>query len=57
MSTMHRHAPGEGGHFISICGYMYLRRIVNDDSFGEIPAENIEVLDVVAVDTDTVLST
>ncbi len=33
-----------------------LRRIVDDDRLGEIPPQNVEVLDVVAVDAHAVLS-
>ncbi len=33
-----------------------LRRVVNDDGLGEIAAQDVEVLDVVAVDTDAVFT-
>ena len=33
-----------------------LRRVVNDDSLAEVTAQDVEILDVVAVDTDTMLS-
>ncbi len=33
-----------------------MRRVVDDDRLGEVAAEDVEVLDVVAVDADTVLA-
>ena len=33
-----------------------LRRVVDDDCLGQIPAQDVKILDVVAIDTDAVLS-
>ena len=35
---------------------LYLWRVVNDDGLPEVPSQDVEVLDVVAVDTNTMLS-
>ena len=47
---MPKHA--RDAYLISKC----LRRVVNDDSFGQVSAENVKILDVIAVDADAMLS-
>ena len=35
--------------------YFYLRRVVNNNCFPQVSTKNVKILDIISVDTDTVL--
>ena len=48
--------PGLDGNAVLQLIPECLRGVVDDDCLGQVPAEDIQILDVVAIDTDTMLS-